>query len=71
MKIHMSILQAFLTGEPFTFDLDPVKGRKWRVVGGYLEHEAMVTGGWNRFVLCANADELAHRLAWLSGARSL
>ena len=55
-----------MSGEPFTFSEDTIDGRRWRVVDGWLECEAM--GGWKAVFEVADGVELARRLAWLSGA---
>jgi hypothetical protein len=54
------------SGGPFTFCEDTIDGRRWRVVDGWLECEAM--GGWKRVFEIADSTDLARRLAWLSGA---
>jgi hypothetical protein len=55
-----------LGGAHFTFPEDTIDGRRWRVVDGWLECEAMV--GWRRVFEVADSTELTLRLAWLSGA---
>jgi len=58
--------QSRTSGEPFTFSEDTIEGRRWRVVDGWLECEAM--GGWKRVFEVADDTDLVRRLAWLSGA---
>jgi hypothetical protein len=63
------VLRKAIRGCPanrFTFDKDTITGRKWRVVDGWLQCEAM--GGWKPVFEVADSTDLARTLAWLSGA---
>jgi hypothetical protein len=55
-------------GQPFTFADDTIPGRRWRVVAGHLQCEAL--GGWKDVFEVGDSAALDRALAWLSGNRT-